>query len=137
MQTGRDEGDAGRYADHLRVHRLWNRLLRHHLWRLLSHRLSHVEPRRGGRAIRSYVIVAVDGWFHRRIDAIVYFWIFVSLMDTMDTLVEKKQERKLQIYKKLRLLLIVSVILATVTLVGFSYIVLNDLSSHMWKYQWL
>ena len=58
-------------------------------------------------------------------------------MDTMDTLVEKKQERKLQIYKKLRLLFIVSVILATVTLVGFSYIVLNDLSSHMWKYQWL
>ena len=70
----------------------------------------------------------MDGWFHRRIDAIVYFWIFVSLMDTMDTLVEKKQERKLQIYKKLRLLFIVSVILATVTLVGFSYIVLNDLS---------
>ena len=42
-----------------------------------------------------------------------------------------------EIYKKLRLLFIVSVILATVTLVGFSYIVLNDLSSHMWKYQWL
>ena len=79
----------------------------------------------------------MDAWLHRRIDAIVYFWIFVSLMDTMDTLVEKKQERKLQIYKKLRLLFIVSVILATVTLVSFSYIVLNDLSSHMWKYQWL
>ncbi|KAK8796992.1 hypothetical protein WA588_001117 [Blastocystis sp. NMH] len=84
----------------------------------------------------NHVVEVVRFALTSSIDAIVYFWIFVSLMDTMDTLVEKKQERKLQIYKKLRLLFIVSVILATVTLVGFSYIVLNDLSSHMWKYQW-
>lgn len=72
-----------------------------------------------------------------RIDAIVYFWIFVSLMDTMETLVERKQEVKLAIYKKLRALFIISVIIATGTLVAFSYVVLKDLSAHIWKYQWL
>ena len=75
--------------------------------------------------------------FMIRIDAIVYFWIFVSLMDTMETLAEKKQDVKLAIYKKLRALFITSVILATGTLVAFSYVVLKDLSAHIWKYQWL
>ena len=73
----------------------------------------------------------------RSIDAIVYFWIFVSLMDTMDALREQKQEMKLAIYTKLRNLFIISVLVATVTLVGFSYVVLNDLAGKVWKYQWL
>ena len=76
-------------------------------------------------------------WITSRIDAIVYFWIFVSLMDTMETLAEKKQEVKLSIYKKLRNLFITAVIVATGTLVAFSYVVLKDLSAHIWKYQWL
>lgn len=71
------------------------------------------------------------------IDAIVYFWIFISLMDTMDALREQKQEMKLAIYTKLRNLFIISVLVATVTLVGFSYVVLNDLAGKVWKYQWL
>ncbi|KAK8826059.1 hypothetical protein WA556_003788 [Blastocystis sp. ATCC 50177/Nand II] len=70
------------------------------------------------------------------IDAIVYFWIFISLMDTMDALREQKQEMKLAIYTKLRNLFIISVLVATVTLVGFSYVVLNDLAGKVWKYQW-
>lgn len=70
------------------------------------------------------------------IDAIVYFWIFVSLMNTMETLAARKQEMKLTIYKKLRTLFVVSILLATITLVGFSYVVLNDLSAQIWKYQW-
>lgn len=73
----------------------------------------------------------------RSIDAIVYFWIFVSLMDTMDMLREQKQEMKLAIFTRLRNLFIVSVLIATVTLVGFSYVVLNDLAGKVWKYQWL
>ena len=73
----------------------------------------------------------------RSIDAIVYFWIFISLMDTMDALREQKQEMKLAIYTKLRNLFIISVLVATVTLVGFSYVVLNDLAGKVWKYQWL
>ena len=73
----------------------------------------------------------------RSIDAIVYFWIFISLMDTMDALREQKQEMKLAIYTKLRNLFIISVLVATVTLVGFSYVVLNDLAGMVWKYQWL
>ena len=73
----------------------------------------------------------------RSIDAIVYFWIFISLMDTMDALREQKQEMKLAIYTKLRNLFIISVLVATVTLVGFSYVVLNDLAGKVWMYQWL
>ena len=73
----------------------------------------------------------------RSIDAIVYFWIFISLMDTKDALREQKQEMKLAIYTKLRNLFIISVLVATVTLVGFSYVVLNDLAGKVWKYQWL
>ena len=56
----------------------------------------------------------------RSIDAIVYFWIFISLMDTMDALREQKQEMKLAIYTKLRNLFIISVLVATVTLVAAS-----------------
>lgn len=77
------------------------------------------------------------GGVRRSIDAIVYFWIFVSLMDTMDMLREQKQEMKLAIFTRLRNLFIVSVLIATVTLVGFSYVVLNDLAGKVWKYQWL
>ena len=87
-------------------------------------------------------IKPADWWARRRgvrrsIDAIVYFWIFISLMDTMDALREQKQEMKLAIYTKLRNLFIISVLVATVTLVGFSYVVLNDLAGKVWKYQWL
>lgn len=71
------------------------------------------------------------------IDAIAYFWIFVSLMDTMEVLAERKQEKKLEIFTRLRNLLIVAVVLATLTLVGFSSVVIFDLSAKIWKYQWL
>ena len=48
-------------------------------------------------------------------DAFIYFWIFQSLMDTMDELTEKKQQAKLDIFTKLRNLLVVSVVVATST----------------------
>lgn len=71
------------------------------------------------------------------VDAIIYFSIFQNLMNTMDELVEKKQQAKLDIFTKLRNLLVLSVVIATVTLLAFSYIVLKDVSHTMWKYQWL
>ena len=58
-------------------------------------------------------------------------------MDTMDELTEKKQMAKLDIFTRLRNLLVVSVILATLTLILFSYIVVNDYAHHIWRYQWL
>ena len=58
-------------------------------------------------------------------------------MNTMDELIEKKQEAKLTIFTKLRNLLIVSVIIATTTLILFSIIVLRDDHHQMWKFQWL
>ena len=72
-----------------------------------------------------------------RIDAVAYFWIFISLLDTMELLQDRKQDVKLGIYVKLRNLFIISVCAATVILCGFSYIVLNDVSARIWKYQWL
>ena len=44
---------------------------------------------------------------------------------------------KLEIFSKLRTLLVVSVVLATTTLIGFSYIVVYDYARTVWKYQWL
>ena len=70
-------------------------------------------------------------------DALVYFWIFQSLMDTMDELMEKKQVAKLEVFTQLRNLLVVSVILATLTLICFSYIVVSDYTHTVWQYQWL
>ena len=58
-------------------------------------------------------------------------------MDTMDELTEKKQMAKLDIFTRLRNLLVASVILATLTLILFSYIVVNDYAHHIWRYQWL
>lgn len=55
----------------------------------------------------------------------------------MDLLQERKQDVKLAIYVKLRNLFIFSVCAATLTLGGFSYIVLKDVSARIWKYQWL
>lgn len=70
-------------------------------------------------------------------DAFIYFWIFQSLMDTMDELTEKKQQAKLDIFTKLRNLLVVSVVVATSTLIVFSYIILSDNAHATWKFQWL
>ena len=55
-------------------------------------------------------------------------------MDTMEILAERKQEKKLEIFTRLRNLLIVAVVLATLTLIGFSSVVIFDLSVKIWKY---
>ena len=71
------------------------------------------------------------------VDAVIYFAIFQNLMNTMDELTEKRQDAKLEIFTKLRNLLLVSVVISTVTLLLFSYIVLKDLSHSLWRYQWI
>ena len=72
-----------------------------------------------------------------RIDAIFYFWIFVSLMGTMDELSERKQEKKLELFVRLRNLMITAVLVATVTVLCFAQVVIFDLSAKMWRLQWL
>ena len=75
--------------------------------------------------------------FTSLIDAIFYFWIFVSLMGTMDELSERKQEKKLELFVRLRNLMITAVLVATVTLLCFAQVVIFDLSAKMWRLQWL
>lgn len=87
-------------------------------------------------------LFVTSGWARRatltrRLDALAYFWIFQSLMDTMEELAEKKQVAKLEIFSKLRTLLVVSVVLGYHHAVGFSYIVVYDYARTVWKYQWL
>ena len=77
------------------------------------------------------------GWNECRMDALVFFWIFQSLIDTMDELTDKKQMAKLMIFSKLRTMLVVSIAVATITLIIFSFIVSKDYSHYVWKYQWL
>ena len=62
---------------------------------------------------------------------------YSSLDRTMDELTEKKQQAKLDIFTKLRNLLVASVVVATSTLIVFSYIILSDKAHATWKFQWL
>ena len=70
-------------------------------------------------------------------DALVYFWVFSSLMRTIDDLQQNKQNAKLAVFKRLYLLLMTSVIVSTLTLVLFSYLVKYSKDLPIWKYQWL
>ena len=72
-----------------------------------------------------------------RMDAFVYFWVFQSLMNTMDVMKQNKQHSKLAIFKKLYSLLLISVIVSTLTLLLFSYLIKKEDISTLWKYQWL
>ena len=70
-------------------------------------------------------------------DALVYFWVFSSLMRTIDDLQQNKQNAKLAVFRRLYLLLMASVVVSTLTLVLFSYLVKHAGSLPIWKYQWL
>ena len=69
--------------------------------------------------------------------ALVYFWVFSSLMRTIDDLRQNKQNAKLAVFRRLYLLLMASVVVSTLTLVLFSYVVKYAGSLPIWKYQWL
>ena len=73
----------------------------------------------------------------RSMDAMVYFWVFQSLMNTMEELKQNQQNAKLAVFTRLYTLLLVSVVVSTLTLVVFSYFVSHEESGTMWKYQWL
>ena len=58
-------------------------------------------------------------------------------MNTMDDLKQNKQNAKLAVFKRLYALLLLSVLISTVTLIGFSYIVNHANNKPIWQYQWL
>ena len=58
-------------------------------------------------------------------------------MNTMDDLKQNKQNAKLAVFKRLYTLLLLSVLISTVTLIGFSYIVNHANNKPIWQYQWL
>ncbi|CBK23468.2 uncharacterized protein [Blastocystis hominis] len=70
------------------------------------------------------------------LDALVYFWVFQSLMNTMDELRQNKQHAKLAVFVRLYSLLLVSVVVSTVTLIVFSYLVNNEDIPNTWRFQW-
>ena len=69
-------------------------------------------------------------------DSVIYFWILQSLLDTIEALEEKKQTSKLHIFIKLRNMIIVIVIFATLYNIFFSYIIIKKALDFFWKYQW-
>ena len=70
------------------------------------------------------------------LDALVYFWVFHSLMNTMDDLRQNKQHAKLAVFIRLYALLLISVVVSTATLILFSYLINNPDIKDLWKYQW-
>lgn len=69
-------------------------------------------------------------------DSVIYFWILQSLLDTIEALEEKKQTSKLHIFIKLRNMIIVIVVFATLYNIFFSYIIIKKALDFFWKYQW-
>lgn len=70
------------------------------------------------------------------IDSVFYFWILQSLLDTINNLEDQKQTSKLEVFLKLRNVIVVVVVLSTIYNIGFSYLVATKLLESQWKYQW-
>ena len=90
--------------------------------------------------IAFYLLISLLQWLSflfTSMDALVYFWVFQSLMNTMDNLKQNKQNQKLSVFTRLYSLLLISVVVSTLTLLCFSYIVNNAGDKPIWKYQWL
>ncbi|KAK8817739.1 hypothetical protein WA538_004456 [Blastocystis sp. DL] len=96
------------------------------LWDQLMNLQPYVDPQLF--KLRVYVTAGMD--------ALVYFWVFSSLMRTIDDLQQNKQNAKLAVFRRLYLLLMASVVVSTLTLVLFSYLVKYAGSLPIWKYQW-
>lgn len=70
------------------------------------------------------------------IDSFIYFSILQSLMKTIEDLKEKQQTSKLEIFLKLRNIIIVMVIFSTLYNGLFSYLIAKKALDTFWKYQW-
>lgn len=70
------------------------------------------------------------------VDAIWYFWIVVSLLDTLQELEDKKQTAKLSIFLKFRNLIIVALIVSSIYTIIFGYLFIDESVEIDWKYQW-
>ena len=70
------------------------------------------------------------------VDAIWYFWIVVSLLDTLQELEDKKQTAKLSIFLKFRNLIIVALIVSSIYTIIFGYLFIDESIAIDWKYQW-
>ena len=70
------------------------------------------------------------------VDSLIYFWILQSLLETLQDLEDRKQTSKLQVFIKLRNIIIVVVLIATGYNIGFSYIVIKKMLEMVWRHQW-
>ncbi|KAK8790976.1 hypothetical protein WA158_005607 [Blastocystis sp. Blastoise] len=70
------------------------------------------------------------------VDAIWYFWIVLSLLDTLQELEDKKQSAKLEMFLKFRNLVIAALIVSSVYTVIFGYIFIDESIEIDWRYQW-
>lgn len=70
------------------------------------------------------------------IDSLIYFSILQSLMKTIEDLKEKKQTSKLEIFLRLRNMIIVMVVLSAIYNGIFSYLIAKKALDSFWKYQW-
>lgn len=71
------------------------------------------------------------------LDAVFFFWIFSSTIDTMVVLKNKNQTRKLEMFKSFRLLVIVTVIASTCYNIFFESLLSVTIVRAFWKTEWL
>lgn len=70
------------------------------------------------------------------IDSFIYFSILQSLMKTIEDLKEKKQTSKLEIFLKLRNMIVIMVVFSAIYNGLFSYLIAKKALDSFWKYQW-
>ena len=70
------------------------------------------------------------------VDSFIYFWILKALLETLQDLEDRKQTSKLKVFLKLRNIIIVVVVIATLYNIGFTYMVAKKVLEVVWRYQW-
>ncbi len=113
------------------------RLLLRGLLEQLRERPASDQLRSGLGSTDGRFLVGVALESHRRVEAVVYFYIVYSLLSTMTVLRKRSQMAKLEFFLRLRSVLLGGFLLVTAALGLFSICVFYYYKPQMWTLQWL
>lgn len=70
------------------------------------------------------------------VNVTIYSWILSSLLNTIEELENRKQTGKLRVFIQLRNVIVIAVVLSTLYNIAFTYLIMKEIISSWWKYQW-
>ena len=71
------------------------------------------------------------------LDLVFFLWTFRSLNDVIGQLENREQELKLQLYKRFRLVLVVTMLVASIWSLVYSFIVVSGRINDDWESRWI